>query len=323
MQEGKKSEKVAAYLVTRVARARPEQTAGEVRSSILEAPLDSTEAVYIVDARGRLVGLLSVPDLLQMPEQRPVGLDMQPDPPAVLRTDDQERAASLAVDRGLAAVPVTDEGGMFLGVVPARALIRILRQEHIEDLARFTGMMNETATALYALEANPLRRAMHRLPWLLIGLLGSFFATFVMAWFEPALQRQIAIAFFVPGIIYLADAIGTQTEAIAVRGLSFSVNSFGKLLAGEMLTGFLLGGIIGLLAFPVVVAAYGDMRLAGAISLSLVAAGSSATSVGILFPWFIGRLGYDPAFGSGPLATIFQDIFSLVVYFAVVTLLML
>lgn len=71
----------------------------------------------------------------------------------------------------------------------------------------------------------------HRLPWLLVGLAGSALATAAMAGFESTFSRQLAVAFFVPGIVYLADAIGTQSEAIAVRGLSLTRAGIGHLLA--------------------------------------------------------------------------------------------
>jgi len=318
----KLSEKVRSHLVTGILRAYASDSVGDVHVMLRNTRLESTEAIYIVTRGGKLLGCILLAELLQWPDQQVLGLIMNLDPPAVRPDDDQETAANLAVDRGLAAVPVVDDAGILQGVVPAMAIIHILRREHSEDLLRFTGILNAGANAAQALEAAPLRRAAQRLPWLLIGLLGSLFATLIMAGLEASMQRQMAIAFFVPGLIYLADAIGTQTEAIAVRGLSFSSNSFNRLLVGEMFTGLLLGVTIALLTFPLVWGFFGDVRLALAVSTSLVAAGCSATSVGILFPYLIGRFGYDPAYGSGPLATIFQDIFSLLVYLVVVRFLL-
>lgn len=121
----------------------------------------------------------------------------------------------------------------------------------------------------------------------------------------------------------MADAIGTQTEAIMVRGLSLSQVSIGSLLVGELRTGFLIGAILGMLSFPFVWVVFGDMRLAIAVVVSLIAAGTAATSVGLLFPWLLAKMGKDPALGSGPLATIFQDVLSLLVYFVTVSVIVL
>jgi magnesium transporter len=187
---------------------------------------------------------------------------------------------------------------------------------------RFTGIRREQNNARGAIEAPPTRRVRDRLPWLLVGLFGSMLATWVMTRFEQALHARIEIAFFIPGIVYLADAIGTQTEAIAVRGLSLSHQPIRHLISGELRTGLLMGAIVGLLALPAVWLIFGDQNLAIAVSLALLVAGGAATSIGLLLPWLLSRLGRDPAFGSGPVATILQDVLSLLIYFLIVTLLL-
>jgi magnesium transporter len=136
-----------------------------------------------------------------------------------------------------------------------------------------------------------------------------------MAYFESALRSRIAIAFFLPGIVYLADAIGTQTEAIAVRGLSLSHLRIRDLLARELWTGCLIGTLLGLLSGLAVWAVLQDARLGLAVGTSLFMAGAMATGIGLLLPWLFQRLGLDPAYGSGPLATVTQDVLSLLVYF--------
>ena len=85
----------------------------------------------------------------------------------------------------------------------------------------------------------------------------------------------------------------------------------------------LIGLALGLLALPVAWLAFGDLRLAAAVALSILAAGAAATSIGLLLPWMLARTGIDPALGSGPMATIIQDVLSLLVYFALVTQLVL
>jgi magnesium transporter len=147
-------------------------------------------------------------------------------------------------------------------------------------------------------------------------------ATLVVAFFERQLQSRVAIAFFIPGIVYLADAIGTQTEAIAVRGLSLSHAPIRQLVMGELRTGLLIGLTLGALSFPAVWLMFGDVRLGLSVGLALLVAGAVATTIGLLFPWALERLGRDPAFGSGPIATIVQDVLSLVIYFGLATLLL-
>jgi len=172
--------------------------------------------------------------------------------PVVRVDEDQEKLASLALHHRLTLVPVVNHGGHFLGVVPPLALMHILRHEHVEDLHRLAGIKRETHQAREAMESAPLRRARDHLPWLLLGLAGSALATQVVAQFEVQLQHRIAIAFFIPGLVYIADAIGTQTEAIAVRRLSLSHANLRSLLGGEMRTGLLIGLTLALVTLPLV-----------------------------------------------------------------------
>jgi magnesium transporter len=312
-------ETAAQHLVKRVPLAQADESVGSVITRLHSTAFDSIEAIYIVDEVGHLWGLVRLVDLLRSPKNQILSDIMTIQPPTAHPDDDQEKVAGLAVKYGISSVPVVDMSGNFLGVVPAESLISILRREHIEDLHRLTGIRNENYQARHALEAPPLQRAQDRLPWLLVGLLGSILATFVVSRFERTLEARIFVAFFVPGIVYLADAIGTQTEAIVVRGLSFNQNSsLRNLLTGELWTGLLIGFVLGGLSFPIVLVAFGNFPLAVAVALTIVTAGGVATSVGLLFPWLLYRIGKDPAFGSGPVATIVQDVTSLLIYFAIV-----
>jgi magnesium transporter len=309
----------ARHLLRDVPRARAQDEAGSVRVRLGGARYQALDAVYVIDDSNRLVGLVPLPDLMAAAAEQPLAEIMNAQPPRVSPQLDQERVATLAIQSGVAAVPVVDTDGRLLGVVPPTSLIEILRREHIEDMHRLVGIHQHANLANHALQAAPLIRARERLPWLLVGLVGSVFATWVMARFEAALARQLAIAFFVPGIVYLADAIGTQSEAVAVRGLSFNQTPLLRLVGGEMATGLLIGCTLAALALPLVWLVFDDLRLAIAVAAAIVAAGGAATTIGLTLPWLLSRFGLDPALGAGPVATIVQDVISLLVYLGFVT----
>jgi len=309
-------EAVAGHLVAPAAAARPDETAAEVIARLTRERPPSVELVCVVGADGKLLGALPIARLFATPAARRMHEAMDADFPRVAPTLDQERAASLALHHGVDALPVVGDGGRLLGVLPAQALLQILRREHIEDLHRLAGIRRETARARHAIEDPPLRRARDRLPWLLVGLVGAVRATAAMAGFEATLQAKVTVAFFIPGIVYLADAIGTQSEAIAVRGLSLTRSGIAHLLSGELRTGMLVGAALGLIAYLPILGAFGDARLAAAVSCAIFAAGSLASALGLLLPWLLAHLGRDPAYGSGPVATAVQDVLSLLVYFA-------
>jgi magnesium transporter len=244
------------------------------------------------------------------------------DCPAILRDTDREEAASLAIRSGVSVLALYDDNRRFVGAVPASALISILRDEHLEDLHHMAGILGRSEAAKEALTAPPYRRALYRLPWLLVGMAGSAVATAMMAHFESALAAQIAVAFFIPAIVYLTDAVGTQAEAVAVRGLSLSGGELVPLLLGELGTGMLIGAALAALAFPLVWISFGSTALAGTVAIALFVAGSIATTIGLLLPWTFAKAGFDPALGSGPIGTVIQDVMSLAVYLLIAAMLL-
>lgn len=299
-------------------------TAIGVRTRVRHLQHSAWDLVCVVEEDGRLIGTLTAAELLALPDDAELSAAAtRRNGPRVLPGTDQELMASLALHHGVVAVPVVDSADRLVGVVGPARLMAILRREHVEDIHRLAGISRETDQAREAIEEPPLRRARHRLPWLIVGLGGSMLATFVVARFESALAAKPTLAFFVPGLVYLADAIGTQTEAVAVRGLSLSHVGLARLIGGELRTGTLIGLVLALMAFPVVWLAFGELRLAVAVTAALAGASVVASVLGLLLPWLLARFGSDPAYGSGPLATIVQDVLSLLIYFACVSAIVL
>lgn len=123
------------------------------------------------------------------------------------------------------------------------------------------------------------RRFLHRLPWLLVGLAGAMLAADLVGWFETELQLKVVLAFFIPGIVYLADAVGTQTETVVVRGLSAGV-PMKSMVRRELLTGLAIGIALAAIATPLVWWRWEDADLAISAGLALFAACSTATLAG-------------------------------------------
>jgi magnesium transporter len=138
----------------------------------------------------------------------------------------------------------------------------------------------------------------------------------IVGLFETSLQAQVMLAFFVPGIVYLADAVGTQTETLVIRGMSVGVR-IEQVFWRESVTGFLIGAVLALLALPLVYWRWGEAAVAFAVALALLAACSIASAIALLLPWTLRFCGQDPAFAAGPLATVIQDLLSVLLYFLV------
>jgi magnesium transporter len=314
------AESAGFHIIRAVPRIREGATCEEVLSLLGKERFEYLDVVIVVDDDQRVVGMLSTGDIVTHAAATPVGQIMRKDVGTVSPDTDQEHVASVAIANVTGAVPVVDDERRLLGIVPPQTLLAVLRREHVEDLHRLTGILRESDAARDAMEGPPTSRVGHRLPWLLVGLAGSGVAAVIMSWFEELLEARVAIAFFLPGIVYLADAIGTQTEAITVRGLSFGHARIGRLLAGEIWTGTLIGLCLAACAGLGLWAVLQDSRLALAVAVAVLAAGIIATAIGLLLPWMFHRLGFDPAYGSGPLGTVIQDVLSLLVYFGSVSI---
>jgi len=306
----------AAHATRDVPIARPDQLVGDVLTG-LRGHRFASAAVVAVCVDRQLVGLVTIERLLAAPSGIPVAAIMDSRPPVVAPGTDQEHAAWQAVHHDEPGLAVVDADGRLQGLIAPQRLLAVLLEEHDEDLARLGGFLAGTAAARTASMENVGHRLWHRLPWLALGLLGAMASAGLVAAFESQLAANLLVAYFIPGVVYLADAVGTQTEALVVRGLSVGV-SVRRLALREALTGVLIGGLLGALMFATVALVWQDLGIAGAVALATLAASSIATVVAMFLPWLLHRLGTDPAFGSGPLATVVQDLLSIVIYFAVV-----
>lgn len=298
------------------------ETARVVLPRLSAASFGVADLLLVVDQDGRYRGSVGLMQLLRAASADLMSALVSPDWPQVGPEVDQEHAVQIAADAKVAALPVIAADGRPVGIIPPVVLLDVAAREHREDMHRLVGIVKERAGSRHALEDPPVRRAARRLPWLLVGLAMSAAATIVMAKFEATLQANVAIAFFIPALVYLTDAIGTQTEAIAIRGLSVRRKPLGRILLLELMTGGLIGLVLAVVAFFGVWLIFGDILLGLGVSISLLVAGTLASTLGLMLPWLLAKIHIDPAFGTGPVATIMQDVLTIVVYFAVMTALL-
>jgi magnesium transporter len=292
--------------------AGPGDAVGAVLDGLRGHPFD-TASVVVVCVDGRLVGLATIERMLAASSETPMAEVMDADPSVVSPDTDQERAAWVAVHRGKPGLAVVDDAGGFLGVIPPDRLLTVLLTEHDEDLARLGGFLGTASAARSASNERVVRRLWHRLPWLLVGLAGAMLAAGVVGAYEETLRQNVLLAFFIPAVVYLADAVGTQTETLVVRGLSVGV-SVGRIAVREVITGVVIGVLLAVVATPVTYWIWGDSQVAFAVGLALFAACAVATAVAMVLPWLFVAAKMDPVYGSGPLATVAQDLLSILIY---------
>ena len=306
----------AEYATDSVPVARPDQTVGEVRDEMAGAKFRCAEDVVVLEA-GRLLGLISIERLLAADPDAGVEHVMDADPPRVAPDTDQQSAARQMVERHECSLAVVDADGRFVGLIPPYRMLRVLLNEHDEDLARLGGYLAGSTRARGAAEEPVTQRLWHRLPWLLVGLLGAMGATALVGGFEEQLKANVLLAFFIPAVVYMADAVGTQTETVLIRALSAGI-TVRSVLRRELLTGLVMGIVIGAAFLVFALIGWGEADVAVAVAVAMFASCSIATLVAMALPALFQRLGLDPAFGCGPLATVIQDLLSIAVYLAIV-----
>jgi len=158
----------------------------------------------------------------------------------------------------------------------------------------------------------------HRLPWLLIGLFGGLLTAKIVGLFEHTLQQNIILAAFIPLIVYMGDAVGTQIEAYVIRDVALHRDLPAlRYFLRQCAVVFCLAVIVSVLLFSSLYLLHGSPHIASVIAVSLGTAVLSSVCTGMLIPYGFMQLSMDPANASGPVATLVQDFLSIVVYFSI------
>lgn len=162
-----------------------------------------------------------------------------------------------------------------------------------------------------------------RLPWLAAGLTLGLIATVLVSTFEKVLATEVSLAFYMPIVVYISDAVGTQTQTVYVRALAKGHPKFGTYFFKELIQGIVLGILFG--SVTALFSYFWQKELTVAISVGLAMLGSiaSATLIALLVALALKREHQDPAVGAGPVTTVIQDVISLVIYFLIASALVL
>ncbi|MCC7197314.1 magnesium transporter [Candidatus Peregrinibacteria bacterium] len=326
MQKQTKIHKESAHshMVKLVSTASLHETVGDVLLR-LQDPKSQYECVdytYVLRADGVLDGVVSIKQLLNSKSGVKISKLMTRKLMVVHQHSDQEHVANVALNGNIKCVPVVDKHHHLLGVVPSDIILSILKWEHTEDMLRLSGIHGGGTTYRDISHVSSFKMGLLRIPSILVGLVGGMLATSVVNYYEVSLEKNLILAFFIPLIVYMNDAVGTQTETILVRLLGTEKVSIWKYFLRELGTGFFMGLVVGFLAFSITLVWHNEAILAATIGLSLLIGVTSATVTAIAVPYTLFLLKKDPAISGGPFTTVLQDIFSLMIYFTVASLIL-
>jgi len=274
--------------------------------------------LWVVDDFERLVGVISLKDLVLEPPQRKISEIMNPEVISVDVNRDQEEVANLVKKYDLVTIPVIDENKRLVGRITHDDIIDVIEEEADEDISLMAGVINQEIA-----EESPMKISRARLPWLVAGLFGGILAAAVINQFESSLERILALSFFFPVIMAMGGNTGTQAATVAVRGLTtgdITLVGTGKRLWVEMKVAFVNGIICGILLGFIVGVWLSDYGLGSIVALSSILIVLNSGFIGAAVPLALKRMNIDPALATGPFVTTSNDILSLLIYLGLVTL---
>jgi magnesium transporter len=276
--------------------------------------------LYVIDEDKRLVGVLSLRDLLVSNDDTMICDIMNERVVFSLVDEDQEEVARKMSDYDLLAIPVVDSSKHLLGIITVDDIVDVIEEEASDDYSKLAGV-----TDMDSADKNPFSAAKKRLPWLVILLFLGMMTASLIGRFEKTIEKVSILAVFIPLIAGMSGNTGTQALAVAVRSLAtgdFEQEGKWKLIVREAGTGLITGTTCGALITLIVYLWKHDIFLGLLVGFSLLATLTVATVAGALVPLIMYRLKVDPAVASGPFITTINDIISILIYFGLATIFM-
>lgn len=303
-----------------------DQTIGEVLSLMKESfsKWETINYFYILDRRERLMGVISIKELFRQSPDVPLYKVMKKNIIKVLPEIDQEKVVYLSLKHNIKAIPVVDKNEILLGIVPSDKILHILYRETREDLLKHAGVFEfEPDETIAGFEVSTQKMVKSRLPWLILGLFGGLLAASLVEGFEATLKSYLILVAFIPVMVYMADAVGAQSQILFIRNLAVNHHfTLRKYFFREFKIGLIIAFVCGTLLSLITFFWKNQINLGIIVGLSLFATCFLAVLIALLIPLILKRFNVDPATGSGPIATLVRDVLSLFIYLEIATLLL-
>jgi magnesium transporter len=281
-------------------------------------------SLYVTEDDGRVLGSLTLQDLVSAPEDEKLSALMTSVEGIKVKADtDQEEVAKLFSKFNLGSVPVVNDEGRLTGILTAKDILAVVRQEATEDIAKMVG-----TRARDLREKSVFRILQFRMPWLIVTLGAGFFISFIIKHFEPILVKVIALASFAPIIAGMGGNVGSQSATIVVRSIALGqINGQQKLktIFREMKVGLLMGLIYSVVLGGMAYAIYGNRyhwQFSFVVAVGMCTSMTVAATMGALGPILLNRFGVDPATATGPMITTLTDVVTISTYLSLATLLL-
>jgi magnesium transporter len=322
-------------MTTEFVRLRPEMTVAQALEHIRSVARDreTIYACYVLEpGTGKLLGAVSLRDLIMADQSRAVSEVMRHKPVTVGVTEDQDHVARKISKYNLLAVPVLEVDGRIVGFVTVDDVIDAIVHESTQDALRM-GAVEPGALDMPYIHTSLLTLVHKRATWLVILFLGEMLTATAMGFFEEEIAKAVVLALFVPLIISSGGNSGSQATTLVIRALALHEIQLGdwwRVLRREVLAGLMLGVILGSIGFArigvwtIFTPIYGEHWLLVALTVGFALVGIVlwGSLAGAMLPFLLKRLGLDPATSSAPFVATLVDVTGLIIYFTVASVIL-
>jgi magnesium transporter len=315
-------ESAGSLMTSHVVSLRASATVGQALALLRSLQLDEEIAYYlfVTDDDGRLVGVVSLRQLVTADLATPILQIMSDEVVSVPADADQEEAAQILARYGLLVLPTVDAEGRLVGVITADDVIDVIQEEATEDIYRLGGLSPEETV-----DESVLSTSRRRLTWLALNVPTALLVGGVVSIFEGTVQQVTALAAIMPIVAGMGGNAGIQTLTLIVRSIALgeiSLRDSWRTLGRELLVGLVNGLCFGLL-IGVIAALWKGLPILGLVAAAAMIANMLAAAIaGTLVPLILRKIGADPALASGVLVTALTDVTGYSAFLGLATLLL-
>ena len=275
---------------------------------------------YVTDPNRKLIGLVTVRELLLADYEDRVSEIMETNIISVTTLDDQEEVAQLFNKYNFYALPVVDREDRLVGIITVDDVLEVMEEEATEDIEKMAAI---TPSDKPYLKTGVIETWKNRIPWLLILMISATFTGMIITSFEDALSASVALTAFIPMLMDTGGNSGSQASVTIIRGLSLNdieLSDIFRVIWKEARVALLCGLTLAAANFlKLLMLDRVGLAVAFVVCSTLVVTVFIAKLVGCTLPLLAKRAGFDPAVMASPFITTIVDAISLIVYFQIAT----
>lgn len=286
---------------------------------------ETIDVIYVINDNGQLMDDLRIKEFILAAPDKRVNELMDERVIALNVKDDQEYANQVFKMNNRTALPVVDDNNVLLGIVTIDDILWVAQEEFSEDMQKMGG--TEALNEPY-LEMPLIKLFRKRVGWMIVLFIGEMLTATAMSYFEDEIAKAVVLALFVPLIISSGGNSGSQASTLIIQAMAvgeLTISDWWAVLRREILSGLMLGSVLGLIGFTRVAVwqqfthTYGPhwFFIGSTVGVSLVGVVLWGTLSGSMLPMILKRLGADPAVSSAPFVATLVDVTGLIIYFSV------